>query len=845
MPRLPLSLAKNLLGYLLALSSLSKATSVFEPVGLALGSQHSVCGSVFESFRLNQSFPLATLDYGHEVAGYPFFEVESVHGHVQVEVKYSEEAIGLNHNFSDGPFPYAVALANTYRVETYEITEPGRIDAFLLQGGQRWQSIRLLTDGEVVFTAVGFVPSIPVVDMDDLPGTFTSDNEMLNDIWKLGARAAVASCVESGTQKTMWEIDEENGAFIRGMRAGTTPNGTFFENYTLEFDTKIQSGGIGWTVAFPVASPARGIQLNLVAEHQPFVNANTTIFRPNSIIFGYGYSFVNVTTLTSWHLDTFEVPFSVRNNTWYRIKTVLGNGHLAVSVDNASIFNVTLGDYNIGESRIPGGSIDTLGSWGFGGWQDQAGHFRNVVVYDSASGTELYRNSMTDASAEGVVREYGVRTNYESVCLDGPKRDRLAWLGDFLHTVRIVGTSTSRYDLARGTLQLFVDWQTASGLMPYAPAIGYDPTVSSYEFARGGGRYFEKNEVYGIILPDYQILGVLSFAEYVRRSNDLGFAMATWNHWADNVDWISEGVNSTTGLLSLFGAFLGPSEGGAAINCAFVEALRAMAQVAVALEKHSDAGRYDAMATSLAHAINERLWNEELGIYGLSPSQMDEFSVSSIAFCVTSETASPQQAERFISALSQLRLGPGYKDSSLSNSSDPETNLSPNTNGFLLLALMQQQTPEISSVALALLRSLWKPMLSDKRTATGASWEYVNQQGKPGLGLFTSLSHPWGGAPTYILTEWMAGIQAAKNREGFGYEHWVINPQIGMHIGLKEVRSKVVTAFGGYLEVHWRIVATDMEVVILAPNITSGIFKLNGFEKRLSGRNRYMFSVAI
>jgi hypothetical protein len=186
MPRLPLSLAKNLLGYLLALSSLSKATSVFEPVGLALGSQHSVCGSVFESFRLNQSFPLATLDYGHEVAGYPFFEVESVHGHVQVEVKYSEEAIGLNHNFSDGPFPYAVALANTYRVETYEITEPGRIDAFLLQGGQRWQSIRLLTDGEVVFTAVGFVPSIPVVDMDDLPGTFTSDNEMLNDIWKVG-----------------------------------------------------------------------------------------------------------------------------------------------------------------------------------------------------------------------------------------------------------------------------------------------------------------------------------------------------------------------------------------------------------------------------------------------------------------------------------------------------------------------------------------------------------------------------------------------------------------------------------------------------------------------------------
>lgn len=46
----------------------------------------------------------------------------------------------------------------------------------------------------------------------------------------------------------MWEIDEENGAFVRGMRAGTTSLGTFFENYTLEFDTKIEQGGIGWTV---------------------------------------------------------------------------------------------------------------------------------------------------------------------------------------------------------------------------------------------------------------------------------------------------------------------------------------------------------------------------------------------------------------------------------------------------------------------------------------------------------------------------------------------------------------------------------------------------------------------
>lgn len=235
-------------------------------MGLALGSQPSINGGTFHQFSLNQSVPFATLDYGVEVAGYPSFEIKSVLGPVQIEVKYSEEASGLSQNFSDGPFPYAVALANTYRVETFEITRPGRIDAFLLQGGQRWQSIKLITKGSVTFKSVGFTASVPVVDVDDLPGSFSCDDEVLNEIWKvslspsvysnenliklvqLGARAASMSCVESGSQKTMWEIDRKNGAFVRGMRSGITALGAFFENYTLEFDTKVDKGGIGWTV---------------------------------------------------------------------------------------------------------------------------------------------------------------------------------------------------------------------------------------------------------------------------------------------------------------------------------------------------------------------------------------------------------------------------------------------------------------------------------------------------------------------------------------------------------------------------------------------------------------------
>jgi hypothetical protein len=85
------------------------------------------------------------------------------------------------------------------------------------------------------------------VDINQLPGNFDCDNENLNEIWKLGARAASLACFEQGSQKTIWEVDD-NGAFIRGMRSGLSARGAFWEDYTLEFDARIERGGIGWTV---------------------------------------------------------------------------------------------------------------------------------------------------------------------------------------------------------------------------------------------------------------------------------------------------------------------------------------------------------------------------------------------------------------------------------------------------------------------------------------------------------------------------------------------------------------------------------------------------------------------
>ena len=322
---------------------------------------------------------------------------------------------------------------------------------------------------------------------------------------------------------------------------------------------------------------------------------------PNSILLGYGYSIVNQTTLPSYLLDTFKVPFTVQEKAWYRIKTVLSRGaYIAVSISGTQIFNASLGSYYIGGSAIPTG-----GSFGFGGWQDQSGTVRNVSVYDTINNTRLYSNPLTNRSQ--VVAEYGVHGNYDSVCVDGPKRDRLVWLGDLYHTSRIVSASTSRYDLIKGTLAYVLSWQTPDGLLPYDAPMGYNSFLAYSAFALGGGGLLLGYDVYGIILPDYQILGLLSFANYISTSNDLSFARESWSQWQLLTSWILNQIDSTTGLLSLFGGFLGPASGGSAINCALVQALNGIAHVATAINDSASASHYHIAASTLADNINNKL----------------------------------------------------------------------------------------------------------------------------------------------------------------------------------------------------------------------------------------------
>lgn len=57
-----------------------------------------------ESVTLDSTNPVLTLDYGTEVAGFPYINTEALDGPVQVELKYTEPFEGLGLSQGDGPW---------------------------------------------------------------------------------------------------------------------------------------------------------------------------------------------------------------------------------------------------------------------------------------------------------------------------------------------------------------------------------------------------------------------------------------------------------------------------------------------------------------------------------------------------------------------------------------------------------------------------------------------------------------------------------------------------------------------------------------------------------------------
>lgn len=405
------------------------------------------------------------------------------------------------------------------------------------------------------------------------------------------------------------------------------------------------------------------------------------------------------------------------------------------------------------------------------------------------------------------------------MCLDGAKRDRLTWSGDFYHTVRTVALSSARFDLILGTIKYILSYQLdngpTAGFVPISANLGAVPRYKEANIGNYGG------------LVDYQDLFLTGIGEYFRYTGDSESLSPYWGQikklaaarlaFIDPVSGLIAGSPQLADPVS----FLGPANGSATTGL-FVYMLETIAPLARALGDEAASTMYLQKADELRESLNRELFNEELGTYSLSTASPGNFSLTGIAWAILSGAANETQAASSIAKLEELRFAVGYR----TVSSDEETEdyeLAPNPSGFLLEALFKSRRDYGANSTTAithLLDNLWGSMVNDNKYYSGASWEYVKPDGSPGLDLFTSLSHPWGAAPTYVLPEYLLGVSPTSP----GYKSVLITPMIG-YLDLKQVSGRVPTSHG-QIEVSWIVSGSTANMTVVVPEGITATVKL-------------------
>ena len=396
---------------------------------------------------------------------------------------------------------------NSFRVETFNISTTGTTQSFFIQGGQRWQTITLLSNTSITISGVGFQPSVDIKPTNELNGSFSTSNDTYDAVWSLGARAIQAACVEKGSQPSTWEVTDQ-GALVRGQYPAVSALGDGTGNYTMSFSTKIVHGGTGWRVAGG-PNGGYGAYFVLTTNGPQYLNFNETITPKNKLTAGYGFSLINF-YLSSAPISHYDLPtnFSISENVWYRITTTITPTSYNISINGTQIASVDTTQYQPYVNSGWGTSAVTDGTWGFGPFLDQSAYFKDVQV-TAQNGTVFYTNSLT---TQEVYEEYSIATNSHAVCLDGAKRDRMIWIGDFVHTARELAASTGRYDFIQSMIEFEFEWQFLTG--PGASLVPIQaPMGAGYQYRE----VFYPSE-FGE--TDYQFFFLVTLGDYWRLTSD-------------------------------------------------------------------------------------------------------------------------------------------------------------------------------------------------------------------------------------------------------------------------------------------------------------------------------------
>ncbi len=727
------------------------------------------------------------LDYGRIVGGRPLFEVLDSTGEVRLRSIYSQALPWLFPD-GDGPAPGkpgataaapkevsfvgCAGAADLSRVEWIPLRK-GRILNRLIQGGQRFQALQFTGRGTVSLRRVGLLPTFRQERAGGNQGSFECSDAALTEIWSLGAYALDVASLPAGALPPIWQIGPD-GATVWGDTYTGYQRGLGWTDYTVRFKVRIDANEASWLVR---AQLPDGIRCVLCAR-----NDTLTQSAPNTLRIYVQF--------TQQLILTIRLPFVIREHEWYAIETTV-RGRAA---------RVSIGGVAVASFEIPAEG----GFWGntSAGWVALANAsgalatFRDLEVR-APDGAVLLDTPLTDAA---ILDEFLAGTNPVPTIVDGATRDRQLFTGDL--GVAADTLLYSNHDLAflSGSIGLFSRYQRPDG----AIATSIPPQANP---RRTPGNAF----VPGI--PDYTVQHVSTIHAYWWHTGDEAFLKAQWPVVVRVLEYLRRNVDPAMGLFAPRGP--GPAAervAEALPNIHYYGALGQAAQMALAV---GEAGRAESLrvdAVRLRAAINRHLFNDGLGLYGAAVGDLQTISEHANAYAVLYGVADRERVPELLARLAAALHAPAGP---MRGTAANERIVSPYTAGYEVRARLAVGD---TSAALDLIRRAWAPMRRGGEYYSGATWEYVGLDGRPGLGSGTSLAHPWSSGPTSALSAYVLGVRPLAP----GFVTWLVEPQL---TGLRWARGAVPTPRGP-LRVRWRREGKRLALRVRAPVGTRGFVGL-------------------
>jgi alpha-L-rhamnosidase len=726
--------------------------------------------------------PSIVVDYGRDVGGVPYFDVQSQTGTPILSSSYSEgrQYIGP----AGDNAPSNSSAGNTSRVDRLTVGGPGTVTEGLIQGGERYQEIELTSMGSVTLRAIGIRFTAMRATPKNYRGWFDSSSTALNRIWYDGAYTTQLDELPAQTLPSAWSV-VHGGLINDGGLGGIVSQGAGWTNASVSFDANVVSGEAGWMVR--ATSSQSGYFFFLGDE------ADTT-GPPNSL---------REFSLSSAGLRMIaDVPLHspVLAGSWHHISTVVDGTDITTSLDGHRVASFTT------TSLPPGIPTYDSGSCGFFESPGQSAQFRDLDVVGPHN-TTLFSNRLARATALSDFTGPSVRSgDLLPVIMDGAKRDRVVWSGDLGVEGPNVFYTTAADDFVKDSLKLLDSYQSANG-----EAGAQAPPDSPL------GTFPESGSTYS---ASYSMDDVANLATYYLYTGDLTFVRTEWPMVTRELAYNRSMVDSR-GLLATnndngmdWDYYDGPKSGEVtAYNDIYYGALTNAATMASDLGLHAQAASYRSEATTLRSAINHYLLNPQTMLYATSNLLPNTVAQDANALAVTDGVVDRGQGTSLLKGL-QLALPPTpYGPLPFTATTGYMAAVSPFvTNEQVRAEFAQGDTAS----ALSLLQELWGYMDSPGPDFTGADWELIAPTGAPGFGSYTSLAHGWASGATADLSQYVLGVQPSRP----GYRAWLVQPHPG---SLTWAEGNVPTP-SGTITVRWAQSPTSgaFSLRVSAPKGTAG-----------------------